>query len=284
MPAAEAKPRAIRRGVPWTMQHKPARPGRRQGGPRGYFELSRRPLHILAFLIPLIAAYEVGSILYLGRRDGFTETIRAHSIILGFFQDFGIAGRYLPGVALATVLLVWHILSGERWRIRTTVIPLMILESLAWTIPLLVMIALVQRTGAPGGLGPALGGPTGDVLASLPWQARATVAVGAGLYEELLFRMIGIAALHLVLVDLARMSDRAGSIVAVALTAVAFVFYHDVVAPSGHFETLKAAQLLCAGAYFGALFLYRGFGIVVAVHALYDIVALVVLPAHAGGS
>ena len=286
MPATNAKPRALRRGVPWTMQHSPARPGRRQGTPRGYFELSRRPLHIFVFLFPLIAAYEAGSILYLGQRDGFTETIRAHSIILGFFQDFGIAGRFLPGVALATVLVVWHILSGERWRVRPAVVPLMILESLAWTIPLLVLVALVKSTGTPAHLSPAAATPLppGDVFAALPWQARATVAVGAGLYEELLFRMIGIAALHLVLVDLARMSDRAGSILAVVLTSVAFVFYHDVVATNGQFDALKATQLLCAGAYFGAVFLYRGFGIVVGVHALYDVAVLVVFPALAGHS
>lgn len=284
MPATNAKPRALRRGVPWTMQHRPARPGRRQGAARSYFDLSRRPLHIFVFLLPLIAAYEAGSILYLGQRAGFTETIRAHSIILGFFQDFGIAGRFLPGVALATVLVVWHILSGERWRVRPTVVPLMILEALAWTIPLLVLVALVQRTGTSAHMTPALAGPTGDVIGALSWQARATVAIGAGLYEELLFRMIGIAALHLVLVDLARMSDRAGSILAVALTSVAFVFYHDVVAANGQFDALKATQLLCAGAYFGAVFLYRGFGIVVGVHALYDVAVLVVFPALAGHS
>jgi membrane protease YdiL (CAAX protease family) len=265
------------------MQHRPVRAGRASNA-QGYLELSRKPLHILLFLAPLIVLYEAGSSRYLSSSNGFIETIRAQSIMLGFFQDFGIAGRFLPGIAIATVLAIWHVLAGDRLRIRPWVLPVMVLESLAWMIPLLVLVTLVSETGRSGhaaAISPAAAMP-GDDLTQLPWQARATISIGAGLYEELLFRMIGIAALHMVLVDLGRLSHRTGSIIAVLLTAAAFAAYHDPIGTDGAIQWPRAIQLTCAGAYFGWVYLSRGFGIVVAVHALYDIFALIVLTGRSG--
>jgi membrane protease YdiL (CAAX protease family) len=109
-------------------------------------------------------------------------------------------------------------------------------------------------------------------------QALITISIGAGLYEELLFRMLGIALLHIIFVDLARMSDKWGTGLAILISAAAFAVYHDVTAPSGDLQITKALSLLCAGGYFGLLYIFRGFGIVVGVHALYDIAVLVGLP------
>ena len=253
------------------MQHRPVSVPSRGGA--GYLDVSRQPLQILAFLVPLILLYEIGSARYLSDpAHGLTQTIRARSILLGFFQDFGVAGQFLPGLAIATVLIVWQVLSGQRWRISFWALPVMLAESLAWTIPLLVILALLKQSGT----GPAVAAAGPDVIGSLPWQARVVISVGAGLYEELLFRMIGIAALHLVLVDLARMNDRLGSAIAVVLSAAAFAVYHDVTRANGHTDWSQAILLMSAGAYFGGVYLGRGFGIVVAVHALYDVFVLVV--------
>src|SRR5690606_28441143 len=114
-------------------------------------------------------------------------------------------------------------------------------------------------------------------LLSLPWQARLTISIGAGLYEELLFRMIAIAALHLVFVDLARLSESMGRVLAVGLSAAAFAVYHDLSSSGGALDPARVLFFLCAGVYFGAIYLWRGFGIVVAVHALYDVLVLVLL-------
>lgn len=267
------------------MQHRPQTAQRRE--PRGYLEHSRRPLHILVFLLPLIAFYEIGSTMYLAdAAQGTIETIRAHSILLGFFQEFGVVGRFLPGIALITVLLAGHFIVRDRWTIRPLVLGGMAIECIVWTIPLIVLIALVQVAG-----GSAAGGGTGDVglgvlpgaaalqstIAEMPVGARLTISIGAGLYEELLFRMIGIAAIHLVLVDLFRINDRYGSIIAVLLSAVAFALYHDITTASGHTNLLTATALMLAGVYFGVVFLSRGLAIVVGVHALYDIFVLVIL-------
>jgi membrane protease YdiL (CAAX protease family) len=241
-----------------------------------YLELSRRPLHMLVFLLPLVVLYEAGSNIYLANAaQGTVETIRAHSILLGFFQDFGIVGRFLPALAMVAVLLTWHILRDDRWKVRPLVLGGLVVESLVWTIPLVVLIAIVQSTGSAAGARMAAAGL--EPIIGMPWEARLTISIGAGLYEELLFRMIGIAALHLVLVDLVRLPDRWGTGLAVFASAAAFVVYHDI-GLAGQIDLLRALALMCAGVYFGVIYLTRGFAVVVGVHALYDIFVLVVLP------
>lgn len=217
-----------------------------------------RPLPILLFLTPLIAMYEVGSTLYLTDTETgvVRETIRAHALFARFFELFGVGGAMLPGVALVVVLLIWHVMGGFPWRVRPTTLALMALEAAAWTLPLfvlgqaaeLVALAAAESEGRPlGGL--------------------ATIAIGAGLYEELLFRMVAIAAVHFVLVDLLKMKDSYGQIGAIVVAAIAFAVYHDE-------WTSNMVFFLAAGLYFGALYVYRGFGIVVAAHAFYDLIVL----------
>jgi membrane protease YdiL (CAAX protease family) len=265
------------------MQHRPVTVSRR--GPAGYFALTQRPLHVLAFLLPLIILYELGASHHLANAaNGALETIRAHSMLLGFFQDFGLFGRFLPAAALITVLLVSHALHKDRWKIRPLVLLLMLVEVIIWTVPLLVLMLLVKSLDGSGGgwaaaaaeLSAAAMSPL-QALQDRPWQARATVAIGAGLYEELVFRMIGMTLLHLIFVDLAKLKESTGRGLAVLGTAVAFALYHDHTWQGSSIDVWHALPFLVAGGYFGMVYLHRGFGIVVGVHALYDVLVLVVL-------
>lgn len=245
---------------------------------RGYLALSTRPLHVLVFLLPLIVLYEAGTMFFLtDRARGVVETIRAHSILLGVFQEAGVVGPFLPGLALIAVLVAWQSIRRDPWRVRPIVLLGMAAECLAWTAPLFVLGGLIFR--AIGGGGPGDGAAmAGMDLYEMSWPARLTIAVGAGLYEELLFRMIGIAAVHFLIVDLFRRSDDTGRWVAVTVTAAAFALYHEI-ATRGGINWPLFTLFTGAGFYLGWLFLRRGFGIVVGVHALYDALILVVIPA-----
>lgn len=245
--------------------------------PRGdsYLQLSQRPLHILIFLCPVLAAYEVGAVVYLSGPGGEARTIAAWGMLARFFEAFGAVGLHLPAALLITVLLIWHVLRRDRWTIHPLALVGMAMESCIWTVPLtmLAMVLVSQAGPAPALIQPA---DAGGILA-LPWQARLTISSGAGLYEELLFRMIGIAACHALLVDVIRLPERPGAVLSVVIPAVAFALYHQL--PSGGGVELWSAAgfYFISGLFFGALYLTRGFGIVVATHALYDILALVVI-------
>jgi membrane protease YdiL (CAAX protease family) len=117
--------------------------------------------------------------------------------------------------------------------------------------------------------------PVGGEAAALPsWQAGVVFSLGAGIYEELLFRLIAIALLHGLLVDVLAMPQQYGAPTVVVLSAIAFALYH--------FDQFSAMQwtpadwgrfafYTLAGVYFAAIYMLRGFGIVAGAHAVYDI-------------
>ena len=246
-----------------------------------YTRLSTRPLHILLFLLPLIVFYEIGSVVYL------SEEIRAERIVGEFFAWFDVGWVHIPAALTVIVLLVWQFISGDRWKVRWPVLGWMALESVVWTAPLLVLGLIVARVlGIESGRGlieavamTSTGADGADAspggVGALGWQGLATIAIGAGIYEELLFRMVGLALVHFVLVDLLLIKDMTGRIGAIIATSIAFALYHNGVLSGGDVDWALLVYYVVAGAYFASLYMIRGFGIVVAVHALYDIVVLV---------
>lgn len=247
----------------------------------GYWAASTRPLPVLVYLLPLVLLYELGSALYLTNAEaGTRKTIEAQKLLGDFFQTMGVVGLFVPGFALVTVLLVWHIMSRDAWRVRTATLLGMLAESIAWTIPLLVMSAAYRRVGAFAGVAPGdalvqAAGANGTGLLAESWQARLTISIGAGLYEEMLFRLVGIALVHFVVRDLLGAKNWLACTIAVLTTAIAFAVYHDPRLASGAPDWYRLGFITLAGAYLGNVYVLRGFGIVVGTHALYDALVLV---------
>lgn len=260
------------------------------GKPKGgYIALSRKPLHILVFLLPLIVFYEIGSAIWLAGAEGaLAQDIRARRLISQMFESFGDYAIYLPGILILLVLLIWHVLAKDPWRLRAKAIGGMWIESLIWTVPLLILGQLLYRLllgdAAPATSLSSLIPASADALADHSLGARATISIGAGLYEELLFRMLAIAVIHLLLVDVGGLKSSSGTIAAVIISSAMFAVYHDVGVLPGGPSSIQWPELVfyfAAGLYFGALYIVRGFGIVIGVHALYDLAVLVILPGTA---
>lgn len=229
-----------------------------------YIEDARRPLHILLFVAPLVALYELGMLVLLPRHPDLLPNL-AHEGLLRFFTAFGVkAALFIPGLVLLVVLLLWQFLSAQSWRPRWMVPLLMAVESVLAAVPLLIVAQLVAR------LLPAAGGGIDQRIAEMDLPARLVVSLGAGLFEELVFRMLLIALIHTVLVDLGRASSAVGSTVAVLVSAVVFAWYHPLEGPHGGLSVQRLVFFLLAGLWFGALFVNRGFGIAVGAHVAYD--------------
>lgn len=264
--------------------------------PPTYATLSTRPLHVLLFLLPLVLFYEISTAIHL-RDAGIVDTIAAHHLLWRFFSIFGSASLYIPGVALLATLIAWHVMSKDPVRVRPSVLLGMTLEAALWTLPLLVLALVIGSIGTtPGAESTSIPPPaaallrestTVATLRTLPWTQGVTIALGAGIYEELLFRLLLITGVHFLAVDLARLSDSTGNVIAVIVSALAFAFYHEVfvgggggggvVVGWGAVDMRMLTFYTLAGLYFGSIFLVRGFGVVVAVHALYDVVTIVLL-------
>lgn len=244
-----------------------------------YLTSARRPLNVLAFLALPILAYELCLALLLRSTDGSqVNTVEAHRGLIRFFASFGIqpaGGLYMGGLVIVIVLVVWHILARERWRVEPAVVGLMAIEALALTVPLLLLSHLMAThfAGVPAML--ASGAPP-PAFGDLDLWSQMAISIGAGLYEELVFRMILIAVLHTLLVDVAKMSEWSGTVMAITLSAAAFTLYHDLAGADGAVSARKAVFYFLAGIYLGAVFALRGFGIAVGVHALYDVVTVLI--------
>lgn len=242
-------------------------------------------MHVLAFLAPLLALYEVGSVIFLSGPALGAETIGARGILGSFFHAFGVASLHLPPIALVTVLLTWHVMLKDPWKLRWGVLAGMAAESLVWAVPLLVLGVMLSMSGQPGAGAPAATIAQNSSLAELSWQARLTVSIGAGIYEELLFRLILIGAVHFVVVDIFRFHSGTGYVVGAVVSAVLFALSHNLgVAGSPGIEVRLLAFYTAAGVYFAIIFISRGFGIVVAAHAMYDAIALLVFLKGGQGS
>ncbi|NRA59112.1 MAG: CPBP family intramembrane metalloprotease [Phycisphaerales bacterium] len=248
-----------------------------------YAQASRTPLHILAFLLPIIVVYEVGLALQHEALAG-TGGVRAWAMLARVMETLGVSpsavvGYSLPAAAIIIVLLLWHVFEKQRWRVRPAVVLLMAAETVAWMVPLLLFAGVLTRVigDGSGTTSPQPMSPTTlESLEGLGWQARLVIALGAGLYEELLFRMALLALLHAVLAELLKLGPKLVFGIALPVSALAFALYHDVWTAGG--VDVSATLLYFAGGlYLGVIYLLRGFGLAVGVHACYNTTVLVLL-------
>lgn len=226
-----------------------------------YVQATHRPLNCLVFLLPLIVIYEIGSLtahsLPLDTPSP-PERVIAFYAIMRFLGLFATVPTYLPGLLLLVILALWHLASEHRGRLRWTAVLGMAVESLLFCIPLLVLNRLVQMCVLAGG-----GGEFG-------LREQLVVAVTAGIYEELIFRLLLIWIFKVVLVDVLEL-PKAGSMAAIVLaTAGMFAGYHYLGAERFAWTTFLFRT--AAGALLGMVYVLRGFGITVGTHALYDVI------------
>lgn len=237
---------------------------------RDYLRQSSRQLPSLTLVLPLLLLYE-GGVVLLGAqavRNGADVWLRQLLDLSGFGQYF-----LLPALTIG-LLVAWHHLTGDRWRVSAAVVYLMFAECAVLGL-LLVGAGRVQgavaQAIAEGRL--AAEAPRAATIAladGAPAVGRLVGFMGAGVYEEMLFRLM-------LLPPTAACVWRLGAggavriAVAVVLTSLVFSAAHYLGPHGEMFDGFSFAFRFLAGAFFAMLFVYRGFGIAAGTHALYDV-------------
>ncbi len=234
-----------------------------------YLAESKLPWAILLFLLPAVLFYELRLAVLMARGEAVLVNKAQHGV-LRFLEAIGLgdAGLFaiaLPGVVLVGLLLIWQLLLRVPWRVAPATLGLMLAESAVMALPLLALSSIAS--------GEPLAATQPD-WSTLGVSARIAVSLGAGIYEELVFRLLLLATLHVVLVDLLGVKAWLGSTIAVLVAAILFAIYHPLREAGGAIAWRRAAFYVVAGAWLGALMMTRGFGITVGAHALYDIATL----------
>ena len=169
----------------------PTKKGRQQGGPFFVFALSLAPRYSVLFALPLLIVYEALASLLAGDDGG----IRNGADVLLRSMFTAVIGRDGSLIFIAVVILVgiWYVardLKRSRGSLRPSIFCAMLAES--------VVVALA--------FGIVVGTLTAHLLGSVHllaigqieqsgWATRLMLSLGAGLYEELLFRVLLVSAL-----------------------------------------------------------------------------------------
>lgn len=252
-----------------------------------YWSEAQRPLPALVFLLPLLAVYEFG-ILSLGGEHADLLRNAADCWLRQSILATGVMHPWLLPVAVIGLLGGWHLTARHPWRCSMETLVGMFAESLLFAM-ILVLIGqglhlIFEQAGS------LLALPPNAAITSGP-AARALGYLGAGIYEEVLFRLVLLPlSVTALLICLPR---REACIAAVCLTSVVFAAAHYVepggdswvAAVPGALERVADGTSLrfsfvfraVAGLLFGVLFLRRGFGVTVGAHALYDLLVGVVM-------
>lgn len=96
------------------------------------------------------------------------------------------------------------------------------------------------------------------------------LSLGAGLYEELFFRVLLVGGLAAGARTLLGFGRKSAGVFAAVIGALVFSAFHYVGAYGDQFTIQSFTFRALSGLAFSALYLIRGFGITAWTHALYD--------------
>jgi hypothetical protein len=232
-----------------------------------YFSLSRAPRYSILFALPLLLGYQaLTALLPPGGggdlRNGADALLRTAFIM--------VAGPHGSAILMAAIILLGVYLVARDMRatndsLRPKVFAGMVVEAalLATAFGFVIGIATAKLLGSLQtlNLGP---------LANTSWPTRLMLSLGAGLYEELFFRVLLVTGLATGARIAFGFSRRAAGFLAAIVSAFVFAAFHYIGPYGDQVELQSFVFRMLSGLAFSALYLLRGFGITAWTHALYD--------------
>ncbi|HEX6533315.1 MAG TPA: CPBP family intramembrane glutamic endopeptidase [Gemmatimonadaceae bacterium] len=238
---------------------------------QSYWRSSRAPRYSLLFALPLLLAYEgLAAVLPVrethGVRNGADVMLKSLFVLVA-----GARGPMLFGIALLAfgAWIVWRDVRAHGPVRRPVVFVGMLGESAALALVFGVVVGTItaRLLGALGVLAMA-------PMDRLDFPTRLMVSLGAGLYEELLFRVLLVTALDAAARRLFGWRPWAAGAGATLVGAAIFSAFHYIGPYGDPFLLQSFVFRMIGGVFFSALYLLRGFGIDAWTHALYDVFLL----------
>ncbi len=231
-----------------------------------YWSVTRAPRYSLLFALPLLLAYETLAFAlthdaYAGVRNGADVLLKSAFVWLGGRNGLLWFGGLLFGVGAVLVV--------RDFRRAGSVVPRYFLgmagEAVGYALAFGSVTGLL--TSALLRVRPLASGMSGAF--DLPTQLM--ISLGAGIYEELLFRVILVSCLAAFAKHVLKLGPLPAGIVATVVGALVFSAFHYIGGFGDPLEIGSFTFRAIAGVIFSALYLTRGFGITAWTHALYDV-------------
>jgi hypothetical protein len=236
--------------------------------PESYWTRTQRPGAGLLIVLPAILIYEsavqgLGGFPVAARRTGADAWMRS------VLESVGLDHSWLLPASVLSILVCWQIVKRERAGISLSLFLGMLLESVGWAIALVGLSRLVDSAFFYLEHHQSMVMAVSDTTSS--WNLSPLVGyLGAGIYEETLFRLALIPLLYGTL-KLFQMPQVFSSSLAVTASSLLFAAAHHAGSPAETFTWFAFVFRWMAGVLFAWIFILRGFGIAVATHTIYDI-------------
>lgn len=242
-----------------------------------YWHDTRAPRYSFVLALPLLLAYEALAAALSGPVSGVRNgaDVILQALIGTVVGEKGII--YVTAV-VTLLCIAWVVRDIRRHGApHARRFPLMLLESagLAVLFAVIVGVATAQLLAGLGGALMIV--DAGQVAEPLRFDIPTALmlSLGAGLYEELLFRVLLVGGLALGLRVLLGAGTVTAGVIASVVSAIIFSGFHYVGELGDPFTVESFTFRAIAGLAFSGLYLLRGFGITAWTHALYDVGVLV---------
>jgi len=240
---------------------------------RTYWQASRAPRYSLLFALPLLIIYQVLAALAPGGPGGVIVRNGADVMLQSIFV--WVAGAWGPRIFLLCLIGVgaWLIardVRSNRTSIRPTLLAGMLLESTCLALVFGIVVAVL--TAAVLGSPPPMA--IGFVQQHIGRLTLLMISIGAGIYEELLFRVLLVGLIAWTAHKVLGWRPLVAGIVAAVLGALIFSAFHYIGPYGDRWDVYSFVFRSIAGLFFSGLYLLRGFGITAWTHALYDVFLL----------
>lgn len=238
-------------------------------GMRNYWEYSRSPYQSILMLMPVLVTYELG--LFLFNKSDVTGIRNGADVLLRhFYSLFGLYGFYAFALSLFIIIIFTLWLEHQRggnFDIYPKYFLGMFGESILFGALLFVVLSEIATVGIQIGTPPDI-----SVIQEI------VLALGAGVYEEFVFRVLIVSGIAWLLTSLGRWSNLSANITAVVASAVVFAGFHYLGALGDVFQSTTFMLRVFAGIILSGLYVARGFAITAYAHIFYDLILILFVP------
>lgn len=225
-----------------------------------YFALTRDLSVSLILVLPLLAAYQAGLLLTRFRLVNGVDFLSRF-----VFLHWGAKGVVLANLGVIAIFLAAIIRLEKQRRFRPGLFPPLVAESAAYASVLGSVILFLMQSPAA-----ALAVRPGGAAAPAP-LAGLVLSIGAGVNEEIVFRLALLGVLTYVFGDFLGARDGAAFFLAAVVSSLLFSGAHYVGRYGDAFALGTFVFRALAGLIFAGICRWRSFAVAAYTHAIYDI-------------
>ena len=220
----------------------------------------------LVLVFPLFLIYQVGVLFTLPVLNG------ADFLTVFLFHNLGLStGAYLAyTVAVAVAFAVGVALLRRKQKFNPRLVVPVLIESAIYALTMGSLIVFVMIRVLH--VSPRL---AGGAIATQGFGTRFVMSLGAGVWEETIFRLGIMTGLVMLLERVLGIGRWVAVVLALLASSVLFSAMHHIPPYGDPLQLGVFTFRVLAGCFFGLIYWFRGFAIAVYTHALYDLYVLV---------